>query len=214
MRSVLRYTGIPRKAIKMSKLDELKKHLRAGQVYRRSDLAQWSNAVDRHMKALVRAGVLKKLSGGLYYYSKKTSFGEVPPEDEKLVRAFLKDDRFLLTSPNAYNALGVGTTQLYNEQVVYNHKRHGKFQLGGRMFDFRIKPHFPYTSSEAFLLVDLVNNLDALAEDTQKVLSRIKTKALRMDYKPLQKAVNAYAGGKAKNFFNEAMKTATVNHVA
>lgn len=198
----------------MNKLNELRKHLRVGQVYRRSDLAQWSNAVDRHMKALVRAGVLKKLSGGLYFHPKKTPFGEVPPEDEKLVRAFLKDDRFLLTSPNAYNALGVGTTQLYNEQVVYNHKRHGKFRLGGRLFDFRIKPHFPHTSSEAFLLVDLVNNLDALAEDTQKVLRRIKTKALRMDYKALQKTVNAYAGVRTKNFFNMAMKVDTVNHAA
>lgn len=198
----------------MSKLSELKKHLRAGQVYRRSDLAQWSNAVDRHLQRLVLAGVLKKLSGGLYYCPKKTSFGEVPPEDGKLVRAFLKDDRFLLTSPNAYNALGVGTTQLYNEQVVYNHKRHGKFQLGGRMFDFRMKPHFPDRSNEEFLLVDLVNNLDTLAENTEKILNRVKTKALHMDYKSLQKTVNAYAGVKAKNFFNEVLKAATVNHVA
>lgn len=57
--------------------------------------------------------------------------------------AFLKDDRFLLTSPNAYNALGLGTTQLYNRRVVYNHKRHGKFVRGGRTYDFRVKPHFP-----------------------------------------------------------------------
>jgi hypothetical protein len=37
--------------------------------------------------------------------------------------------RFLLTSPNAYNTLGVGTTQLYDKTVVYNHKRHGHFML-------------------------------------------------------------------------------------
>jgi hypothetical protein len=50
---------------------------------------------------------------------------------KKLVASFLRDDRFLLVSPNAYNILGVGTTQLHNTPVVYNHQRHGRFNLGG-----------------------------------------------------------------------------------
>ncbi|MCK5285201.1 MAG: hypothetical protein KAJ86_06425, partial [Alphaproteobacteria bacterium] len=91
----------------MSKLNELKKHLRRGSVYRRSDLELWSNAVDRHLKQLQEDGTLVKLSGGLYYYPKKTVFGNAPADDKALVTAFLKDNRFLLTSPNAYNALGV-----------------------------------------------------------------------------------------------------------
>lgn len=44
------------------------------------------------------------------------------------MRNRLKDARFLLTSPNAYNGLGVGTTQLYARAVVYNHKGHGAFE--------------------------------------------------------------------------------------
>jgi len=58
-----------------------------------------------------------------------------------LVGGFLKDDRFLLTSMNAYNALGVGTTQLYSKKTVYNHKRHGDFTLGGMTYAFRVKLH-------------------------------------------------------------------------
>lgn len=69
-----------------------------------------------------------------------------------------------MVSPNAYNSLGVGTTQLYDKTVVYNHKRHGTFSLGGRNFEFRMKPTFPKALSKEFLLVDLVNNLDRLAE--------------------------------------------------
>jgi hypothetical protein len=76
------------------------------------------------------------------------------------VAGFLKDHRFLLASPNAYNALGVGTTQLYDKTVVYNHKRHGQFSLGGRTFDFRQKPSLPKKLTREFLLVDLANNLD------------------------------------------------------
>src|SRR3977135_602672 len=144
----------------MTKLQELKRRLKPGRVYRREDLAHWSNAVDRHLKQLVDEGTLTKLAGGLYAYPKQTVFGKTPAEDDKLVATFLKDHRFLLASPNAYNSLGVGTTQLYDKTVVYNHKRHGLFVLGGRKFAFRMKPSFPKTLTKEFLLVDLVNNLD------------------------------------------------------
>jgi hypothetical protein len=35
----------------MSKFEQFKRRLRPGQVYRRADLAEWSSAVDRHLKA-------------------------------------------------------------------------------------------------------------------------------------------------------------------
>src|SRR5436305_1440818 len=114
----------------MAKLDDLKAHLKPGQVYRRADLAKWSTSVDRHLKQLVESGVLTKLSGGVYAVPKQTAFGKAPAEDRDVVAAFLRDDRFLLLSPNAYNSLGVGTTQLYDRTIAYNRKRHGDFVLG------------------------------------------------------------------------------------
>src|SRR5258708_5397577 len=114
----------------MTKLQQLKKHLRPGRVYRREDVAHWSNAVDRHLRQLVDEGTLEKVAGGLYAYPRETVFGKAPAEDDELVATFLKDDRYLLASPNAYNSLGVGTTQLYDKTIVYNHKRHGEFALG------------------------------------------------------------------------------------
>ena len=123
----------------MSRLVELKSHLKQGHVYRREDMSQWSNAIDRHLDKLVEEGVLEKLSQGLYYVPKTSVFGKVPPEEDVLVQSFLKDDRFLLLTPNFYNSLGVGTTQLYNKKIVYNHKRHGKFILGNREFEFQLK---------------------------------------------------------------------------
>ena len=198
----------------MSKLSEVKKHLRPGQVYRRADLKQWSNAVDRHLKQLQEDGTLVKLSGGLYHYPKKTVFGQAPADDAALVRTFLKDNRFLLTSPNAYNTLGLGMTQLYNDTVVYNHKRHGRFELGGRVFDFRVKPSFPKSLSAEFLLVDLVNNLERLAEDAGTLLSRVKDAAKSMNASALAKAVRHYGGVRARNFFAETLSDATLRHAA
>ena len=198
----------------MAKVNELKKHLRRGGVYRRADLAQWSKAVDRHLKLLLDSGTLTKLSGRLYYYPKQTLFGAVPADDKALVRAFLKDDRFLLTSPNAYNALGVGTTQLYNETVVYNHKRHGKFNLGGRVFDFRMKPDLPKALSSEFLLVDLVNNLDGLPENRESVLRRVTEKARSMTGNALSKAVRYYGNVGTKKFFANALSDDPLRYAA
>jgi hypothetical protein len=196
----------------MTRLQEFKRHLHPGHVYRREELAQWSNAVDRHLKRFVDDGTLTKLAGGLYLYPKDTVFGKAPAEDGKLVRTFLKDHRFLLASPNAYNSLGVGTTQLYDKTVVYNHKRHGRFSLGGRTFDFRVKPSFPKTLSREFLLVDLVNNLDRLAESKNGVLARVKERAASDDVPRLRRAARDYGNVRTKRFFIEALKSDTATH--
>ena len=188
----------------MKALERFKKHLTPGQVYRRGDLEQWSKAVDRHLNQLVADRTLQKLSPGLYYRPARASFGEVPPEDKALVRAFLKSDEFLLTSPNFYNTLGVGTTQLYNTRVVYNHKRHGKFTLGGKVFDLRLKHKFPKKLTREFLLVDLLNNLDGLAEDREEVLRYAKAKVLAAaSGPPMKRAVRDYAGERTKKVFDD-----------
>ncbi len=190
----------------MSKLDQLKRHLKPGHAYRRADLARWSTTVDRHLKQLVEDGTLKKLSGGLYAFPKETAFGPAPASDRDVVGAFLKDDPFLLASPNAYNSLGVGTTQLYDKTVVYNHKRHGEFQLGNRKFAFRVKPRFPKSLTKEFLLVDLVNNVDQLAEAKDEVLRRVMERAAASDRRRLQRAVRDYGNERTKRFFNRALR--------
>jgi hypothetical protein len=197
----------------MTKAEALKRHLHPGGVYRREDLAQWSNAVDRHLKQLVADGTLTKLAGGLYAYPKETVFGKAPAEDDKLIGAFLRDNRFLLASPNAYNSLGVGTTQLYDKTVVYNHKRHGLFPLGGRTFDFRVRPSFPRKLSPEFLLVDLVNNLDRLAESKEEVLACVEKRAADLDPVRLQRAAQDYGTVRAKKFFAGARKEGMAIHV-
>lgn len=196
----------------MSALEDLKQHLKQGEVYRRADLEAWSSAVDRHLKQLVEDGSLVKLSGGLYLCPKKTSFGVAPADDETLVRAFLKDHRFMLTSPNLYNSLGLGTTQLYNETVVYNHKRHGVFKLGGRKFRFTMKPYFPSKPTKEFLLVDAVNNLSQLAEDSELVLKQVSKKAAQMNKEKVANAVLEYGGVKAKKLFAKLLPDAKLNY--
>lgn len=189
----------------MKELDKLKQKLQPGRIYQRKGLTRWSNAVDRHLKQLLEDGTLIKVSQGLYYYPKKTAFGNVPPDEKDLVRAFLNDDRFLITSPNVYNALGIGATQLYNQTVVYNHKRHGQLKIGKRTFDFRKKPFFPLELSQEFLLVDLVNNLERIAEDRAALLAEVEEKVTSFDRVALVKAVREFGGIAAKKFFAKSL---------
>ena len=196
----------------MPKVNELQEHLQPGQVYRRADLAKWSNAVDRHLQQLVSKGVIQKLAGGVYYCPKKTAFGDAPPEDETLIRAFLKDEHFYMASLNAYNSLGVGTTQLYNEKLVYNHKRDGRYTLNGRHFYFLKRPRFPEKSSQEFLLVDLINNLHFLAEDKESVLNSVAEKVRRMDKAKLMKTVQEYAGARTQSFFEKLFRSEEMKH--
>jgi hypothetical protein len=82
-----------------------------------------------------------------------------------------------------YNGLGVGTTQQYNQRTVYNNKRHGEFKLGNRKFNFRIKPHFPKKETMEFLLVDMLNNLETLAEDQLEILKNVTVNVPQMKKK-------------------------------
>jgi len=189
----------------MNRLKQFENKLEPGTVYRRAELAEWSNSVDRHLSALVEKGVLKKLRAGTYYYPKKSSFGEAPADTYELVKSFLKDDSFLLTSPNAYNKLGVGTTQLYNKFLVYNNKRHGMFELGNQKFEFRNKPGFPSEVSEEFLLVDLLNNLSQLAEDTELVKEKAREKARELDGNLLVSVARKFGKVATKKFVESAL---------
>ena len=166
--------------------------LQPGGVYRRKDLVSQSRAVDRDLQLALSAGELHRAAQGLYYAPIKTVFGDAPPSDQAMVGKFLEDTHFLLLNLSFYNSLRLGTTQLYNQTLVYNHKRHGLFNLGGRTYDFRVKHRFPEALSTEFLWVDCLNNLDELAEDADAVVRNARTSLDRFDSPALRSALVDY----------------------
>lgn len=191
-------------------MENLKQNIKPGEVYRRSDLEYHSTAVDRHLKRLTKDGSLMKLSQGLYYAPKKSKFGVVPPADHLLVERFLKGGSFLLVSPNAFNSLGLGLTQLYNTTWVYNHKRHGEFVLNERKMVFKLKSDFPEKLSNEYLVVDLMNNLDELAEDKDQIIKRFHDNLDRFDTVKLGKIVRQYGSGTTKKLLKSVLKKTTL----
>ena len=198
----------------MKQLDVLKQKLKPGHVYRRAYLQLWSNAVDRHLHLLVEQGEMEKLSGGLYYVPKQTVFGKTPANDEELIKGFLKDEHFLIMSPNDYNTLGVGTTQLYNARYVYNYKRHGDFKLGNRIFRFLRKQYVPSKMTPEFLLVDLANNLKQLPEDQDMVIEKVKEKALQMDKERLRFLADRFGTVSTRKLFLSLLKANDASNIS
>jgi hypothetical protein len=187
----------------MKNAQKLEASMRPGRVYRRQDLEGYSTAVDRDLKTLVESGEVLKLAGGLYYRPLKNAFGFTPPEEHELLRAFLKTDDFLLTSYNYFNQLGLGLTQVYNSGLVYNHKRAGEYSFGGKRFQFRLVPAYPDKLSREFLLVDLLNNLKHLPDNTAGVLVNLKTRLKEFDTAALTACLERYGTPGAKRAFRE-----------
>ena len=176
-----------------------------GKVFRRKDLTDQIPSIDRELALAVKAGAVCKAARGLYYVPRKTPFGAVSPSEEALVEKFLDDRHFLMFNPSCYNALGLGTTQLYSKTVVYNHKRHGKFALAGFEFDFRDKPRFPSRKqvNREYLLVDMLNNLTDLAEDPETVLSNLRRKLDTFDADRLEKMLADYGSARTRRVFRQ-----------
>ncbi|GFO68585.1 hypothetical protein GMLC_21640 [Geomonas limicola] len=147
-------------------------YLQPGCVFRRSDLIGRLNGIDRVLGRLLAAQLVVRVGRGMYHYPKLSRFGVLPADPEELVRVFLGNADFLLVSPNDFNGLSVGTTQLYNHVLVYNRKRRGRVILDGREFEFLVRSDLPDRVTPLFLLEALLGYLDNLAEDRVAVRSR------------------------------------------
>jgi hypothetical protein len=173
-------------------LERVKKHLIPGRTYRRSELAELSSNVDRHLQVLLKEGLLKKMSMGLYVSPKNTDFGEAPPDELSLLKSFLKDDHFVVYSPSQFNSLGLGSTQLYNSRVVFNRKRTGNLEVGGRVYSFKLWREAPKTLTQEFLVVEFLNRVSELAEDPNLLLENLKSKLAAMNTRKLLVAANRF----------------------
>lgn len=166
--------------------------MKIGRVYRRKDLERYSKSIDRDLAKLCHSGALSKLSQGIYVRKEESQFGPLPPDEKDLVRTFLGDSRFLIISRNSFNSLGLGLTQLSNETVVYNRKRHLKIKLGSRVFVFKTVREFPANVTKEFLLIDLLNSLDEIGESEEAILSKLDQKIAEFDAAKLEIMAKKY----------------------
>lgn len=181
--------------------DKMVEEMEQGRVYRTRELRSLSNNLSLDLKKLVTEKRLILAAPGLYYRPKQSRFGPLPAEQKELIRAFLGEDNYLALSLSDYNPLGLGLTQMYNEVVVYNRRRHGRFELDGRSYSFRVRPDFPLVLSKEFLLVDVLNNRSELAEETAQLEKLIEKRAKEFDLTTLRAHSQRYGKVATRKFF-------------
>lgn len=101
----------------------------------------------------------------------------MPPSDEALLDAFLDGTPYLVTGPPRWNALGLGSTALFVHPLVYNTKRTGTFELGGRTFELR-RVAFPTDPPPEWFVIDLLRHADDAGVDRHDLVRNL-TQALR-----------------------------------
>lgn len=191
----------------MNFLEKIRSHLVPGKSYRRSDLAAFSSNVDRHLQALVSEGTLKKVSRGLYFAPKRTVFGDSLPDETYLLGTFLKDEHFVAYSPSQFNSLGLGSTQLYNVRVVFNRKRKGEINVGGRLYVFRLWKQAPKSLSQEFLVIELLNRLNELAEDREMLLVKLRSKLSKFNLAKLKRYAKRFGTLSAQKRLKKMLQT-------
>ena len=180
-------------------LELMESSLNPGGVYRRSDFEEFTSNVDRNLAKLVKKGLFQKLQNGLYLCPKKTPFGLAFPDERELLSKFLNDDHFVVYGPSIFNSLGLGTTQLYDKKVVFNRKRHGKMKLGKRTYFFHRWREAPKSLSKEFLLVEMLNRLNELAEDHSMVMENVEKKLHEFNTMKLYNALNRFGTNSTQN---------------
>ena len=187
----------------MKAIERIGDHIKIGDVRRREELTEYSNSLDRDLRKLVDTGELRKLWKGVYYRPESSVLGEVPPEYHKMLKAFLRSDDFLIVSPNMYNSLRVGTTQLYNIWLIYNHTRSGRMKVYGQSYHFLKSRRFPKKPDMAFHYVDLINNLRMLEEDHDAVKRHTANHAFDLGIKKMRRTARAYGKPATIKFFEQ-----------
>ena len=183
--------------------------LEPGKVYRTRDLKPWTGNPTRLAKRLVRDGQLRQMAQGLFYAPQQSRFGLVPPEDTEMLRAFLGSDDFVITGPQKWNVLGLGSTAVYPVTLVYNTKRSGDFHLGGRRYRLR-RVRFPRAPEPEWYVVDLMEHHEMAGVSLSQVEKRLVAalSGHRFDSEKLRQAARSFATSETQNRIERAIQRA------
>jgi hypothetical protein len=95
---------------------------------------------------------------------------------------------------------------------VYNHKRKGIIELSGQKFEFKIKSSFPKQLNKEFLLIDLLNNINLIAESKADIIHKLHEKIEAFDQEKLRDMNLRYGSGTGKLLIKSLLRR-KIHHV-
>lgn len=186
--------------------------LQRGKVYRTEDFTRYDSNPTRWASKLVKQGKLRRLRHGLYHVPRKSAFGEVPPSEDELLRAYFRRRPYLRTGPAIWNGLGLGTTAVDAIPLVYNTTRTGEVELGGRRFELR-RVRFPGTPEREYFVVDLLENTDRAGADRNELRDALAQAVAKGRFDPdrLGDRARQYGTRETQRLVETALAAAQVN---
>lgn len=150
-------------------------------------------AATKAVQRLLRKGIIKRISTGVFYKPKQSAFGELKPREEELLKPYLFQDgkRVAYITGNAlYNRMGLTTQVPKNIKVASKIKR-----VVTKIGKTQVKPVKSYieVSNENFYLLEI---LDALKDfksisdiDKKNAISLLKNKIQNLAAEDLSKLI-------------------------
>jgi hypothetical protein len=123
------------------------------------------------------------------------------------MRAFLDGSAFVFTGSERWNALGLGSTAVFATPLVYNTKRSGTFELGGRRFLLR-RVAFPANPPAEWFVVDLLENAEQAGASVTEIAAALSRALGRggFDRERLHQLAHKYASKTTAALIDAALK--------
>ena len=134
----------------------------AGYVFTLSDFgldASCDLALAKMLSRMAVSGEIKRISKGKYYKPKQTSFGQLKPAYDELVKDFLEKDGEMigyLSGPSAFSWMGL-TTQISSNIIIGSNKYRRPVERAGYKVSFLFQEN-PITKDS----VEILQILDAI----------------------------------------------------
>ena len=150
------------------KIEEQIDSIESGKTFTYKDLnikKEEYSAASKSIERLIKKGVIKRISTGVFYKPKKTVFGELKPDEEKIITPYLfKNGKRIayITGLLLYNKMGL-TTQIPKEISIASNKKRIYISKGN--IKAKAVKSYVEVTNENYKLLEL---LDAL-KDFKKI---------------------------------------------
>jgi len=111
------------------------------------------------------------------------------------------------TGPERWNPLGLWTNALFSAPLVYNAKRSGTFDLGGRRFVLR-RVAFPGEPTPEWYVIDLLENAGSAGASRVDLANALERAVAERKFNPerLVDAARRYGTRKTREFIERALE--------
>ena len=125
------------------------------------------------------------------------------------MRGFLDGSPFVFTGPDRWNSLGLGTTGLFSAPLVYNAKRSGTFDLGGRRVVLR-RVAFPEKPTPEWFVVALFENARSAGTSPEMLADSLRRAMARGAFDPerLRDAAGRFGSRRTQALVEASLETA------